>query len=313
MFNCFYIFTFKESNQLNTILLKLSIIIVNYNVKFFVEKCLQSVLQAATKIEHEIFVIDNASQDNSKNYLPNKFPTVQFRWNETNVGFAKANNSVLSETKGDYILFLNPDTIENADCFEKCLSFMNEHKDCGALGVRMIDGNGVFLKESKRGEPSIGASFFKMVGLSKLFPRSPFFSKYYAGHINEFDNQPVEVLSGAFFMVAKNVLQIVKGFDEDYFMYGEDIDLSIRIRAAGFKNYYFSGTTITHFKGESSKKSNLITNKYFYGAMKIFVKKRYQQKRLLKGLVIVSIQIVQLLAVLKIYVQNSINKKIGNN
>lgn len=161
MFNCFYIFTFKESNQLNTFLLKLSIIIVNYNVKYFVEKCLQSVLQAATKIEHEIFVIDNASQDNSINYLPNKFPTVQFRWNETNVGFAKANNSVLTETKGDYILFLNPDTIVETDCFGKCLSFMNEHKDCGALGVRMIDGNGVFLKESKRGEPSIGASFLK--------------------------------------------------------------------------------------------------------------------------------------------------------
>ena len=312
MFNCFYTFTFKQSKQLITIALKLSIIIVNYNVKYFVEKCLQSVLQATSKIEHEIFVIDNASQDGSKNYLSGKFPSVQFRWNETNVGFAKANNSVLTETKGDYILFLNPDTILEADCFDKCFSFIDEHKDCGALGVRMIDGDGVFLKESKRGDPSIAASFFKMVGLSNLFPTLSFFSKYYAGHINEFDNQPVEVLSGAFFMITKNSLEIVKGFDEDYFMYGEDIDLSIRIRDAGFKNYYFSGTTITHFKGESSKKSDLITNKYFYGAMKIFVEKRYKQKRLLKWLVIVSIQIVQLLAVLKLYVQNSVKKKVGN-
>ena len=258
----------------------LSVIIVNFNVKYFLEQCLFSVVKASKNIDAEIFVVDNDSTDGSRGYLEKKFPHIIFKWRNSNDGFAKANNSVLAGAKGNYILFLNPDTIVPEDCFEKCLAFFKTHTNCGALGVHMIDGSGKFLKESKRSFPSASTSFYKMTGFTKLFPSSTIFAKYYAGHLNENQNHEVEVLAGAFMLLSKQVLEKVQGFDEDYFMYGEDIDLSYRIKKAGFRNYYFADTTIIHFKGESTQRRSREYVNTFYGAMKMFVSKHYKGKNI---------------------------------
>ena len=255
--------------------MQLSVIIVNYNVKYFLEQCLCSVLNAIKNVEAEIIVIDNDSSDGSQQFFSNKFASVHFIWNWKNVGFSKANNTALQQAKGKYILFLNPDTLVPENCFEKCLSFFQTHKHAGALGVRMIDGAGKFLKESKRGFPGLLPSFYKLSGLAALFPYSKIFSRYYAGHLPENENHQVDVLAGAFMLVEKNVLDKTGGFDEQFFMYGEDIDLSCRIQKAGYKNYYFSEATIIHFKGESTKKENLKYVEVFYGAMTLFVSKHY--------------------------------------
>jgi GT2 family glycosyltransferase len=258
--------------------MKLSIIIVNYNVRFFLEQCLHTVQKALTSIEGEVLVVDNASEDGSRSYLEPLFPNLNFIWNSANVGFAKANNQALQVAKGEFILFLNPDTIVPEDCFEKCLQFFSNHLDCGGLGVRITDENGIYRKESKRGFPGATTSLFKMIGLHKLFPRSEIFAGYYLGHLPENETNEIEVLSGAFMMLSEKALEKVKGFDEDFFMYAEDIDISCRIIKAGFKNYYFPGTSIIHFKGKSTtKKSNKYIND-FYGAMKIFVNKYYPNK-----------------------------------
>jgi GT2 family glycosyltransferase len=255
----------------------LSIIIVNYNVKYFLEQCLCSVLKAMRNIDGEILVVDNASTDGSFEFFKNRFEQVNFIWNKTNVGFAKANNQALKIANGENILFLNPDTILPEDCFEKCLDFIN--KNNGALGIKMIDGAGNFLKESKRAFPSPTTSLFKLSGFSKLFPQSKTFSKYHLGYLNENENHEVDILAGAFMMIPKEILTIIGGFDEQFFMYGEDIDLSFRIQKAGFKNYYFAGSCIIHFKGESTKKGSLNYVKMFYKAMSIFVKKHYGSSR----------------------------------
>ena len=258
----------------------LSIIIVNYNVKFFLEHCLLSVIKACKGLTAEIIVVDNNSTDGSKEYLAPKFPSVKFIWNNINVGFGKANNSAVLIAQGDYILFLNPDTILPEDCFKKCISFFEKNKDCGALGVRMIDGNGAFLKESKRCLPTASAGLFQMIGLTNVFPNSSLFSKYYAGHLAENENNKVEVLAGAFMMLSKNAVEITGGFDEAFFMYGEDIDLSYRILKAGLQNYYLGEVTIIHFKGESTQKKNEAYIKHFYGAMKLFIDKHYKRNKI---------------------------------
>ena len=259
--------------------LQLSIIIVNYNVKYFLEQCLYSVQKACTGIKAEVFVVDNHSADGSREYLSSKFPKVVFKWNMNNDGFGKASNSVLKETKGDYILFLNPDTIVPEDCFEKCLSFFEKNQNCGSLGVHMLDGGGRFLKESKRGFPSPLISLFKMAGLAGLFPSSKIFARYYEGHLPKNKNNEVDVLSGAFMMLSKKAISLTGGFDENFFMYGEDVDLSFRIKKAGLSNYYLSDTCILHFKGESTQKFSSDYIKHFYGAMELFVKKHYSNKK----------------------------------
>ena len=257
----------------------LSIIIVNYNVKYFLELCLYSLNRAATNISYEIFVVDNASNDGSREYLENKFPSVHFRWNTDNVGFAKANNSVLAEAKGDFILFLNPDTIIAEDCLDQALSFARMQKNFGGCGIRMVDGSGEFLPESKRSFPSASASFFKMTGVSSLFPRSKLFARYYAGHLSANKSHEVDVLAGAFMLICKKALNKTGGFDEDFFMYGEDIDLSYRLQQAGYKNYYFAGSTIIHFKGESTQRNSRAYIQHFYGAMELFVNKHVKAKK----------------------------------
>jgi len=255
----------------------LDIIIVNYNVKYFLEQCLFAVQKAMFGIVGEIIVVDNASTDGSKDYLEKLFPTVQFIWLDENLGFAKANNVGLRYTKSKYVLYLNPDTIVPEDFFTICLNFMELHKDAGALGVKMIDGTGKFLRESKRAYPSIVTSFFKLTGLSELFPKSKLFAKYHLGHLDKNKNHEVEVLSGACMLVRRNLLLQIGGFDESFFMYGEDIELSYQIRKAGFKNYYCSDTCIIHFKGESTNRNSIKYVKLFYNAMIIFVEKHYKK------------------------------------
>lgn len=253
----------------------LSIIIVNYNVKYYLEQCLYSVMKAASGLKYEILVIDNASTDGSREYLENRFPQVSFSWNKINLGFAKANNMALANAGGEFILFLNPDTILPEDCFRKCLAFMDANPDTGALGLRMLDGSGRFLKESKRGFPTPLAALYKLTGLSTLFPGSPVFSHYHMGHLDPAENHETEVLAGAFMLIRKTILDQTGGFDEAFFMYGEDIDLSYRIRKAGYKNMYFSETPMIHFKGESTRKGSLNYVRLFYGAMAIFARKHY--------------------------------------
>ena len=255
--------------------MQLSIIIVNYNVKYFLEQCLFSVQKAITGIDAEVFVVDNASNDASVEYLQPIFPRIKFIASKTNDGFAKANNKALDKCKGDYVVFLNPDTIVPEDCFKNCISFFKKHQDCGALGVQMIDGSGNFLPESKRSFPSLSAAFYKLTGLSLIFPSSKRFNKYALGNLAKDEDFEVDVLAGAFMMLSKDVVEKTKGFDETFFMYGEDIDLSYRVQQAGYKNYYFGKQTIIHFKGESTKRGSLNYVKMFYNAMSIFVKKHY--------------------------------------
>lgn len=257
----------------------LSIIIVNYNVKHFLEQCLYSVEAAIRDIDAEVIVIDNCSSDNSLPYLAPKFPEVRFVPNAENGGFARACNQGLELSAGEFILFLNPDTIVPEDCFRHCIQFFKSRPEAGAVGVKMIDGSGKFLKESKRAFPSPRTSLYKLFGLSQLFPRSRIFSKYHLGHLDENENNEVDVLAGAFMMIRKKVLDSVGSFDETFFMYGEDVDLSYRIQKAGFKNYYVAGTRIIHFKGESTRKGTMNYVRMFYNAMSIFVRKHYGGSR----------------------------------
>src|SRR5688572_2203455 len=230
-------------------------------------------------MEAETIVIDNSSTDNSLVFLQPKFPEVSFIANKENTGFGKACNQGLSLSNGRYILFLNPDTIVPGDCFTKCISFFESHPDAGAVGVKMIDGSCKFLKESKRAFPSPLTSLYKLFGLSRLFPRSKTFSKYHLGHLDENENNEIDVLAGAYLMTKKEVLDKVGGFDEVFFMYGEDVDLSYRIQKSGYKNFYFAGSSIIHFKGESTRKGTMNYVRMFYNAMSIFVRKHYGSNR----------------------------------
>ncbi len=231
-------------------------------------------MKAIGGIESEVFVIDNNSSDGSMEYLQPRFPAIHFTRNRENQGFGKANNQALSQASGKYVLFLNPDTIVGEDSLTTCISFIESHPQSGATGVRMIDGSGLYLKESKRGLPTPWVSFCKLSGLTFLFPHSKLFAAYYLGHLKENENNQVDVLAGAFMMVKKKVLDITGGFDERFFMYGEDIDLSYRIQQAGYFNYYIAGTTIIHFKGESTRK-DLRYVKHFYKAMSQFMRKHF--------------------------------------
>lgn len=257
----------------------LSVVIVNYNVKYFLEQCLHSVSRAMEKLEGEVFVVDNNSVDGSVTEIRNKFPEVKIIENRQNLGFSKANNQAIRVSTGRYVLLLNPDTVVEEDTFRKCLDFMDNHPDAGALGVKMIDGKGEFLPESKRSLPTPEVSFYKMFGLSSLFPRSRRFGKYHLGYLDRDQTHQVEVLAGAFMFIRREALDSTGLLDETFFMYGEDIDLSYRIIRAGYRNYYFPGTTIIHYKGESTKKGSLNYVRMFYQAMIIFARKHFTSRR----------------------------------
>jgi len=256
---------------------KLSVIIVNYNVQFFLENCLHSVFNALKGIDGEVIVVDNNSVDGSLKMLEQKFPQVKLIANKNNLGFSKANNQAIKESKGEYVLLLNPDTVVEEDTFKICIDSFERDPKVGGIGVMMLDGKGNFLPESKRGLPTPAVAFYKIFGLSNLFPRSKRFSQYHLGHLSKDENHEIEILSGAFMMLRKTVIDQIGTLDENFFMYGEDIDLSYRITKAGYKNLYLADTSIIHYKGESTKKSSINYVYVFYRAMAIFAKKHFSQ------------------------------------
>jgi GT2 family glycosyltransferase len=258
--------------------MELSVIIVNYNVRHFLEQCLQSVRKASEKVECEIFVVDNNSADGSCSMVINQFPEVRLIRNLHNAGFSAANNQAIRVSSGEFILLLNPDTLVEEDTFSRCLEFMRGHADAGAIGVKMINGSGKLLPESKRAIPTPGTAFFKMSGLSVLFPKSQLFNRYYLGHLDDSSTSEAEVLSGAFMFIRKEALEKTGLLDETFFMYGEDIDLSYRILKAGYKNYYYPEVRIIHYKGESTGKGNISYIVHFYQAMLIFIRKHFTGK-----------------------------------
>ncbi len=261
-------------------MIDISVIVVNYNVRYFIEQCLISVFKAKQDLNIEVIVVDNNSVDNSVAAIKKKFPDVYLIANKENVGFAKANNQAIKIAKGKYFLLLNPDTLIEEDTLTKIYNFMERHPKAGALGVKMIDGEGKFLPESKRSLPTISSSLFRFSGLSKLFPGSKLFNRYNLGHLDENKVHEIEVLSGAFMFIRTKILPDIGYLDEDFFMYGEDIDYSYRIQKAGYKIYYYPNTTIVHFKGESTKKSSIKYHNIFYKAMAIFARKHYGGKRI---------------------------------
>lgn len=288
--------------------MKLSIVIVNYNVAYFLEQCLNSVFKALQNIEGEVFVIDNNSIDNSVEIIKQKFPNVILIQNKENVGFSKANNQAIHLAKGIYILLLNPDTVVEESTFTKTIDFLEQHPSAGGLGVRMLDGSGKFLPESKRGLPTPGVAFSKITGLSKLFPNSKTFNRYHLGYLSEFQTHKIDVLSGAFMMIRHKVIQKIGALDESFFMYGEDIDLSYRIQLAGYENYYFPETSIIHYKGESTKKSSVNYVFVFYNAMIIFAKKHFSTKhaRLFSLLINIAIYLRASLAIFQRFIFKAI-------
>ena len=253
---------------------QLSVVIVNYNVKHFLEQCLCFVQAATQGWDVDIYVVDNHSSDGSVEYIRPLFPDVIFMENQENVGFAKANNQAFRICKGEYVLMLNPDTAIGEESLRSLCYFMDEHPEAGAIGLKMLNGNGIFLAESKRSFPTPWVSFCKLFGLSKLFPDSPKYASYALPYLSPDEQHEVDVLSGAFMLMRHEALEKTGLLDEKFFMYGEDIDLSYRFIQAGYKNYYMPERML-HYKGESTQKVSYHFLKRFYGAMLIFYKKYY--------------------------------------
>lgn len=253
--------------------MKLSVVILNYNVRYFLEQCILSVQKAIENLEAEIIVIDNDSKDDSCEMVRRNFPEITLVENKENVGFSKANNQAVAVAKGEYICILNPDTAVAEDTFQQAIKYAESVENIGALGVYLMDGTGNFLPESKRNLPTPKVSLFKLSGFS---------NKYYANTISETAKGEVAVLVGAFMLLKKSIYNEVGGFDEDYFMYGEDIDFSYKITQAGYKNHYLGSTTVLHYKGESTKKDDIYFER-FYGAMQIFYRKHFNTNLLLES------------------------------
>lgn len=264
---------------------QLSIVIVNYNVKYFLKQCIQSIYNSDFDHSYEIIVVDNNSHDDSLDMLSEDFPDVKVIANKENVGFSKANNQGFALAQSEYILILNPDTVIKEDTLRICHDRIQDDH-VGAIGVKMIDGKGQYLPESKRGFPTPIHALWKMIGLSRLFPKSAFFNKYYMGYLDDNKEAHIDVLTGAFLWTKKEILDKVGGFDEDYFMYGEDIELSYQIKKEGYELLYLPTTDIIHFKGESTKKSSINYLKNFYGAMGIYARKRNSGNGMLWKLVL---------------------------
>jgi O-antigen biosynthesis protein len=258
--------------------MELSVIIVSYNASDFLKQCLASVKKASENINCEIFVVDNNSNDDSCIIVTREFPDVFLIRNKVNSGYSVANNQAIKLSKGRYVLLLNPDTIVEDKTFEKCISFMDNNVSAGALGVRMVNGEGRFLPESKRALPDLKTAFFKTFGLSFLFPASKLFNRYYFTQVDSYQTASVDVISGAYMFLRKEALNKTGLLDEDFFMYGEDIDLSYRLLHSGYTNYYFADTQIVHFKGRSSPTDRYTDIFHFYNAMRIYIKKRTSER-----------------------------------
>ncbi|MUU77702.1 glycosyltransferase family 2 protein [Winogradskyella endarachnes] len=265
--------------------MKLSVVILNYNVRYFLELCLKSVEDAVANIDAEIIVIDNNSSDDSCSMVKQLFPFVKLIENRENSGFSKGNNIAVAEAKGEYLCILNPDTVVAEDTFTKLLNFSKSKTNLGIVGCQLIDGRGRFLPESKRNIPTPKVSLKKVLGKT---------NDYYANDIGIGSIRKVDILVGAFMWLKKEVYTAVSGFDESYFMYGEDIELSYKVLKAGYHNYYFGETTVIHFKGESTLKDATYA-KRFYGAMQIFYKKHFKQNILFNIVVWFGIKLAQFL------------------
>lgn len=260
--------------------MKLSIIIVNYKVKHYLEQCLRSVAEASKGIAVEVIVVDNASGDGSVEYLRERFPGVTIIASEKNLGFARANNLAIRNSHGEYILLLNPDTIVAENTFTDFIGFMERHPDAGGCGAYMLHTNGSFAPESRRGLPTPFVAFCKMSGLASLFPKSRTFGRYYMSYLDKNKENRIEIMSGAFMFLRREALDKAGLLDEDFFMYGEDIDLSYRILKAGYNNYFLP-SRILHYKGESTVKSSYRYVHTFYQAMELFFNKHYSHYSLL--------------------------------
>ena len=254
--------------------MKLTVIIVNYNVKYYLEQCLTSVRRAIGGLEAEVVVVDNHSRDGSVEYLQSRFPEVTFIESNHNLGFARANNMAIRQSRADYVLLLNPDTLVGEQVLTDVIAFMDEHPKAGAAGVQMLKVNGEKANESRRGLPTPMTAFYKMTGLCRRYPRHPRFGHYYMCYLPWDEPARIEVVSGAFMMIRRSVLDEVGLLDEDFFMYGEDIDLSYRILKGGYENWYVP-VRIVHYKGESTEKSSFRYVHVFYKAMLIFFRKHY--------------------------------------
>ena len=257
----------------------LSVIIVSYNVRAFLEQCLVSVQRASEGLSLDVWVVDNRSVDGSVDMVQMRFPEVHLIANEENVGFSKANNQAISRSKGRHVLLLNPDTVVREDTFRKCLEYAEKHPKLGGMGVPMYDGTGKYLPESKRGLPTPWAAFCRMTGLYRLAPRSQVLNAYYAGHVSETESAEIDILSGAFMWMRRAALDQVGLLDEQFFMYGEDIDLSWRLVEGGWQNHCCAWTSIIHYKGESTKKGSLNYVMVFYRAMLLFAAKHFEGRQ----------------------------------
>lgn len=256
---------------------------MNYNVKDFLSQCISSIHKSITDLRYEIIVVDNASTDGSKEIfseLSNQNKNFLYLYSPQNLGFGKANNIGFDKAKGKYTLILNPDTLIEPDTLQVMFDYMESNPDIGTSGCKVLNLDGTFQSACRRGFPTPWASFCKLFGLQKLFPKSKLFAKYNLSYLNENETNDIDALIGAFMFTRTDVLKQINGFDENFFMYGEDLDLCYRIKQKGYRVSYFPRTTITHFKGESSKRSTLNETKHFYDAMEIFAKKHYGNSKL---------------------------------
>ncbi|AXT19460.1 glycosyltransferase [Flavobacteriaceae bacterium AU392] len=265
--------------------MELSVVILNYNVRYFLELCIKSVQAAIADIDAEIIVIDNNSSDKSCEMIMQLFPEVHLIKNTENLGFSKANNLAVKKAKGKYVCILNPDTVVTENTFKTLLEFANSKNNLGVVGCKLIDGSGKLLPESKRNIPYVSAAVFKLLGNTK---------RYYASHLSENRVGKVDVLVGAFMLMKRKLYDELGGFDEDYFMYGEDIDLSYRVLKSGKDNYYYGEETIIHYKGESTLKDKNYA-KQFFGAMQIFYKKHFKKNLIFDSLVWLGIRLAYLM------------------
>lgn len=279
----------------------LSIIVVNYNVKEFILNLLGSLQSALKDISSEVIIVDNASEDDSVKFIREKYPDVKLIANEENIGFGRANNIGLEESSGKYILFLNPDTIVKDDTFSTMIKFFEEHSDAGMAGCKVLNPDGSFQLPCRRSFPGPWTSFTKLTGLSKIFPKSKWFAKYNLTYLDENATYEVDAVSGAFMMIKREVYDKIGGFDSQFFMYGEDLDLCYRTQKANYKVYYVHSTEIIHYKGESTKRSSIDETNVFYKAMHLFVKKHFSSSFLVGLVLNAAIFVRKLIAFANLY------------
>lgn len=254
----------------------ISIVIVNYNVKAFLEQCLMAIERAKRDLKLEIYIVDNASVDGSQAMIKKRFPNVKLIENKKNIGFSKANNQALRKVKGKYVLILNPDTLIQEDTLLVLNEYLEKHEDTGAVGCKLINPDGSYQIASRRSFPTPWVAFSRILGLSRLFPKSRLFGRYNMTYLDPDTSSEIDVLPGSLVFARRTVLEEIDYFDEEYFMYGEDIDLCYKIKQKGWKIYYTPATKAIHYKGESTKKSEMSFVSNFYSAMLIFTNKHFK-------------------------------------